>query len=363
MPKYTNSSGISVNVTPYFDSGFIFDYLHMKEELGGSLPFGEIGLLHDGSPEALKLVEEQDTGHITLEREGGNIYEIDFFITERGYRSNFLTLKFVCVPNREFYTDLKTSTWDDITSAIKSLYPGKIDLRCDSDVNNGVQFFQQRETDYDFCYRLCSSFKHDIVFGFGWEGLMLKETISKDHTGNQEPYWKIWGETEVSQITPYNFKYNRDLYEAPLNPWEQCEGKTENLPDRTNLESLNCCVMRTYGEYRIMGRDHYQALENRRYNLRYLDSSLWNSIKTVDINLPDWKLGDVVKYFSKWQEADGVSVPFDIYIVKANEVFFSPESSSHISADGLKFSWTTTMLGLQTSTGSVQPREDPTDKD
>ena len=361
MSKYTNSSGISINVTPYFDTGFIFDYLHMREELGGALPVGEIGLLHDGSDKALKLVEEQHTGHITLEREGGNIYDIDFFITDRSYSGNFFTLKFLCVPSREFFTDLKISTWDDITSAIKSLYPGKVELRCDSDVNNGVKFFQQRETDYEFCSRLCSSFKHDIVYAFGWEGLMLKETISKDHTMKAEPYWEIWAQTEVTQITPYNFKYSRSLYEAPLNPWEQYEGKNENLPDRTDYESLNCCSMRTYGEYRIMGRDYYQALENRRYNLRYLDSSLWTSIQTVDTNLPDWKIGDVVKYFKKWQEYDNVSVPFEVYIVKANEVFFSPESSSHISSNGLKFSWTTTMLGLQTSTGDEQPREDPTD--
>lgn len=354
--KYTNAAGISLNVTPYFEKGFVFEYLHMKEEIGGDLARGEMLMHLDGSSGSVELVDSGYTGHITLDREEGNIYEIDFFIYDKKFLNNDLTIKFLCVPSKEFFIDLKVSTWDDISGAINSLYPGQKRIECESDVNNEVPFYQQRETDYEFCKKLCYSFKHDIVFSFGFEGLLLKETISKDHLGNSEPFLRIWGDQEATILGNYSFKYNNLLYEEPINPWGGLESDTESLPDRTKFESLNCQVMRTYNEYRIMGRSHFQALENRRFNERYLKSDLWTVVKILNTNLPIWKIGDVVFFIRRLDENP---MPFDTFLIKSNEIFFSIDTSVHTDSRGLKFSWVSELLGLKQS-GETFPSEDPT---
>ena len=120
--KYTNSYKVSINFTPWFDSGYRFDNIHMYEELGGTIASGEISMSHDGSGEALKLITDQYTGQITLEKEGGNVYSIDIFIINKKYFKNFLTLNFICIKDKKFYTELIQAEWDDITSAIESIH-------------------------------------------------------------------------------------------------------------------------------------------------------------------------------------------------------------------------------------------------
>lgn len=359
--KYENPYGISIKIPEFLDNGFAFRSLHMYEEIGGRLAKGQLNMTFEGKDETLKILQEQNTGTMELVKEGGNIYKIPFFITKREFMDNNCTFDFYCIPSRDFFTTLKSTVWEDITGAINSLYPGQKDIRCESDVNNGVEFHQQRETDHEFLTRLCSSFKHDIVFAFGFEGLMLKETIGKDHTGKDEPdeEKKIWGGQEVAQTTNYRFPYNNLLYEAPINPWTEYEeeGK-ESLPDRTGLESKNCCCMRTYGEYRIMGKEFYQALENRRFNLRYLDSNIFTDLVIVDTDMPLWKIGDVVYYSRRENMENNPNPPFDLFLVKSNEVFFSMEGNPLTDPNGLKFSWTTKLIGLKQG-GDILPQTDP----
>lgn len=361
--EFTNAFGVTINVTPFFDSGCAFQKLQMYEELGGSLARGELWMMIDGKDESVNnMARDQHTGHLTLKKEGGNIYEVDFFIISRTILNNVFNVSFVCVPSREFYTTLRTSTWDDLSGAISSLYPGPQDIRCESDVNNGVEFYQQRETDHDFCTRLCMSFKHDIVFGFGWEGLLLKDTIGKDHTGKDEPFYKIYGNQEVTQLTDYKFKYNHLLYQPPLCPWEKYESEdgSEVLEDVTEYESKNCKALRTYEEYRIVGKDYYQALENRKFNQRYLDSSFFTDLVVSNNQMPLWKLGDVIYYSRRWSKLEGEpDPPFDTFLVKSNEVFYATDSTPYTNQNGQKFSWTTRLLGLKEG-GTELNTSDPT---
>ncbi len=95
--KYINSYKVSINFTPWFDSGYKFDNIHMYEELGGKIASGEISMSHDGSGEALKLITDQYTGQISLEKEGGNISTIDVLVINKTYFKNSLTLNFICI--------------------------------------------------------------------------------------------------------------------------------------------------------------------------------------------------------------------------------------------------------------------------
>ena len=364
--SYTSPYNISISIPEFFDHGFAFKSIHMIEKIGGELAHGKLKLFFKGDDDTLKILQEQNTGTIELTKEGGNIYIIPFFITNREFKDNDCVFDFYCVPSRDFYTTLKTTTWDDITNAITSLYPGAKDIRCESDVNSGVVFNQQRETDMEFLSRLCSSFKYDIVYSFGFEGLMIKDTIGKDHTGEDESSperredRKIWGGQSVAQMTDYKFPYNNLLYESPLNPWQEYEGKEgeDSLPDRTELESKNCCCMRTYNEYRIMGKEYYQALANRRWNLRYLDSNIYTDVIISSVDMPMWKIGDVVYYSRRENIENNPNPPFDLYLVKSNEVFFSADGTNLVDSNGLKFSWTTRLIGLKQG-GETLPQIDP----
>lgn len=354
--KYTNSYKVTIDFKPWFDSGYVFTKLHMIEELGGLVAYGEINMEHNGSSEALKLVTDQYTGTITLEKEEGNIYNIDIFVTSRKFYKNNVSLHFVCIKDKSFFTELINTEWDDITTAINSLYPGNKDIRCESDINNGVTIFQNSESNYSLCKKLAYSFKHMTVFAFGWEGLMIKELIGIDSGGNTEPYFNISGNSDLNQIDSYNLNYNKKLYHKPFNPWETTEEGED--AGYTNLQAKNCRVVQNYNDYCIVSTDYYQMMDNYWFNTRYMNSDLFTSFRTVYSDVPRYKIGDILKYSREEQES---KLPFDLFLVRSNELFFSIDNSKMVDANGLNFSWTSKFIGLQED-GSIMPEEDPTKK-
>lgn len=357
MSKYTNSYKVTVDFKPWFDTGYTFTKLHIYEELGGKVAGGEMDMEMDGSEEALKLITDQYTGTITIEKEEGNIYTIDIFITSKRFLANFLSISFVCIKDKKFYSDLITANYPDITSAINSIYPGNIDIRCESDVNNGVKIFQNSESNYSLCTKLAYSFKHNTIFSFGWEGLLIKELIGIDSTGNQEPYWSITGNTQLHQMDSFRFDYNKKLYHIPLNPWEQTDDGED--AGYTDLQAKNCRVVQNYNDYQIVGTDYYQLLDNQWFNKRIMNSNLYTTFRIVDLDVPRYKIGDVLKYTRDYDEES--RFPFDLFLVRSNELFIAIEGSSAVDSNGFNFSWTSRFMGLQQD-GSILPEKDPTDE-
>lgn len=354
MAKYTNSYEVTVDFKPWFDTGYTFTKLHLYEELGGRISGGEMDMEMDGSQEALKLITDQYTGKLTIEKEGGNIYNIDIFITSRKFFNNFLTITFVCIQDKKFYTDLITTTYSDIDSALKEIYPGKLDIRCSSDINNGVKIFQNSETNYSLCTKLAYSYKHNTVFAFGWEGLLIKEIIGIDSTGNKEPYWSITGNTQLHQKDSYKFDYNKKLYYKPINPWETNDSGEE--APYGNLQAKNCRVVQNYNDYQIVGTDYYQLMDNSWFNKRLMNSELYTTFRVVDFDFPRYKIGDVLKYKRDDQDS---KLPFDLFLVRSNELYLAIEGSSYVDENGFNFSWTSRFMGLQQD-GSILPETDPT---
>lgn len=352
--KYTNSYGVTVNFTPWFDSGYRFTKLHMYEEIGGALSGGSISLEYDGSPEALELITTQYTGTIEIEQEGGNIYSVPVFITSRNFFKNFMTLEFVCISDKKFFTELVSTEWTDIGGAIQSLYPGKQDIRCESDINNGVKIFQNGETNYSMCTKLAYSFKHGTIFAYGFDGLLIKELIGKDSGGNQEPFWEIIGEQEVHQVDSYATVYDKRLYYKPLNPWEN-----DPNTDYSTGMALGNRAMLFYSNYSIVGTDYYQLLDNYYYNKRYMDSNMFTSFRVVDLKIPGYRIGDVLKYTRGEEET---KLPFDTFLVRSNELFIAIEGSDVVDENGLSFSWTSKFMGIQEN-GEILPETDPTNSE
>lgn len=365
MAKYKNTYKVSINFTPWFDSGYRFDNIHMYEELGGKLAGGEISMTHNGSSEALSLITSQHTGKITLEKEGGNIYEIDVFIVNRKYIKNYLTLEFVCIQDKSFYTELIQAEWTDITSAIESLYPGKKDIRCECDINNNLTVFQNSESNMSLCSKLSYSFKKRSVFAYGWEGYMIKEIIGIDSGGNQEPYYSISAGSEFNQVDSYNLNYYRKIYYTPTNPWEPLrEGENNGVQaansdeDYTDLQCNNSRALQFYDDYIIVGTEFEQLIHNYLDNRKYMEMELFTSFRVTDFNMPKYKLGDILMYRRDEQESE---LPWKMFLVKSNELFMAIEDSDACAPDGSKFSWTSLLCGVEEN-GEVLPIIDPTTK-
>ena len=364
MGKYKNSYNVSINFTPWFDNGYRFDNIHLYEELGGKLAHGNIGMIHDGSGEALKLITEQYTGKITLEKEGGNIYEIDIFITNKKYYKNWVTLEFVCIKDKKFYTELVQTEWDDITAAINNLYPGKKDIRCECDINNNIVIFQNSETNQSICTKLAYGFKKNCIFGYGWEGFLLKEIVGIDSAGNKEPSYQLISNTEFNQIDSYNLNYYNKIYYTSINPWEPVKGGENNgrdidnisSKDYTNLQPKNSRTILLYEDYGIVGKDYEQLIYNYWNNKKYMKTDFFTSFRVTCFNIPKYKLGDVIKYSRIEQESQ---LPFTDFLVRSNELFMAIEDSKVSGPDGSKFSWTSMLCGIQENK-EILPISDPT---
>ena len=361
--KYTNTYKVSIDFTPWFDTGYIFDHIHLYEELGGKIASGEISMTHDGSEKALKLITEQYTGQIILEKDGGNIYTIDIFIINRKYFNNYLTLNFVCIKDKKFYTELIQAEWTDITSAIESLYPGKKDIRCKCDINNNLTIFQNSESNKSLCSKLSYGFKKNSVFAYGWEGYMIKEIIGIDSGGNKEPHYKVTGAAEFHQMDSYNLNYDHKIYYTPTNPWEPIKGDENNgeqleNTDYTDLQPKNSRTLKFYEDYTIVGKDFEQLMHNYWENRGYMNSNFFTSFRMKDFNIPKYKIGDILIYEREDQES---KLPFKLFLVKSNELFMAIEGSEVVGPDGENFSWTSLLLGIEENK-EILPIKDPTNQ-
>ena len=348
--KYTSQNGVSVDVSPWCTEGHHkFTSLHLYEELGGSIGKGEMELVNDGSETALNMVDKTRTATITLE--GPWNYTIPIYITGITSFRNSVSIQFICCPDIGFMTDLKQEVWEgkDITSIIGALYPGKQDVRCETDIQaSDLVFWQSQESSYDLLVRLCSAFKRDSVFSLGWEGLMIKETMGKyDSGGNEEPYLKLLGGGDFQPIGADDFKYTPGLYDMPENVWEDKDGKVA-LQDYTDVEPRNLRVIKKYDSLQIMQTPYYQLEENISYNLAYQRSGLTRNIVLLNtVGMPKYKIGDVVEYTYVPMNSEGIGWPYKYYLVKSNEFFLAIDGSELTDDMGNKFSWKSKLIALE----------------
>ena len=253
----------------------------------------------------------------------------------------------MCIKDKKFITDLLITEWDDINSAIKSLYPGKIDIRVSSDVGNGLKIFQGAETNYSLCTKLAMSFKRVIIFAYGWEGLLIKDVV-----GENEPNVSIGPQSDIFNITPYELEYDKFLYNNPSNPWIPEDDSGGGDSGLTPLYNSN---LTDYSNYHYVGVKYEPLLTNYLFNKRYTKNTLYSSIKTVIRGLPPYKLGDVIVFKDMKQEE---KLPFDTYLISENRFFMSIDGSLDLDEHGFNTSMTTIMLGVKEG-DLILPDTDP----
>lgn len=366
--KYVNQNGVGVDFDPWFKKGLRFTSLHMYEELGGTIAFGSMELLHDGSEQALELVDKERTGTITIDKkDGGWVYEIPIFITKLSSFRNVVSIEFICSPIKDFWSVPMQEVWEqDITSTVEALYPGKQDIRCETDIQaSDLVFYQNKESNYDLLVNLCYAFKKDSVFAFGWEGLMIKETMGeKDSTGETEPNLKLMSGGEFQQVSSDEYKYNPSLYHMPLNVWEDTEQKVA-LEDYTEKEPVNLRIIKKYNSTYAVRTPYYQLEENASYNRAYMNSDLTRTITIIDsMSMPGYKIGDVLEYSQASREKDSIGWPYKYYLVKSNELFMAIDGSDLRDENGNTYSWTSKLIALEENgTIALGNDEDPTDSE
>ena len=102
-------------------------------------------------------------------------------------------------------------------------------IRTDSDLPDNLTYHQTNQTDQEFLIDLCFAYKKSSIFGFGWEGLLIKDIL-----GEKNSNWKIEDPENIpfeafletgliSQVSHRAKIYNPKLYNHPYNPWENKE--------------------------------------------------------------------------------------------------------------------------------------------
>ena len=344
MGKWTDVKGTTVSITPFTDNGFKFVTLDCDEVLGGKLASGTIEMVHDGNDEALKLITTQETVDIELgNTELGTILTIHGIITNRSYLKNFLGISFLCAPDKDFYSRKSMLSFPDIDSAINSLWKGKKDIRTTSDLASGIKLNQGGNYDRTFLTNLCRGYKKETVFGYGLDGLLIKDLIGIDSTGNKEPYWTMLGGADVIQTTKqrYQLFHNKELYMKPEKVFEDASiGIEAQLFDT---------------RYRLVHSDHNILRENLYNNQKFYDTYMYNQIKVINtISLQSYRLGDVVNY-KRAGEYD--KLPFVKYIISHIKYHIRSEASKG-TKDDQPFKQTYTLMCLEEN-GEVMNEVDP----
>ena len=349
--KYTINE-ITINFLPWFDKGYKLKVLKLYEEICGKIAYGSIVMELEGTKASLNLVTNQFTGKLKIEKDVGDSYEIDVFITNRQYYKNSLTLEFLCLKDRSFYTDLVSLEHSDITTALNSLYPGKIDIRCESDLNNSIPIIQNCETNYDFCNELAFSFRKNVIFGYSWDRFFIKEKIGKyDSKGNLEPKLILLGNAGTEVLEIYSMHYNSMLFEKPWDPWlDTTEDNSVN--SYADKVPINNRTIKLFNNYITVGSSYVDLIKNYLYNTEQAKYNMFVSLKIKSSNIPDYRLGDVIIF----KEMKDLGIPNKYYLVKSNELVIINEGPA--DEYGSKISLVSTLIGLEHGT-NLLPETDP----
>ena len=371
MSKITNSYSISLEILPWTDNGhFKINKLHLVEELGGRIPEGEIQMYYDEDQEANDILTKTQTGtiKITDEKEGGLSFEIPYFIVKRKIFKNIIFFNIICTQNIEFYNKPVAMTYKEgIKAAISNVFPGKLDIRIEPDsAVDGKTEYQRSETGYEFCKRLAYAYKKNSVFCFGWEGLMIKDTMGETNSEGKveqdDTIIQVTGGKTFFNVESNELNYHEETNHEPYNPWKGITNDQETYFPTTqksyeDVESKNATVVMNMGQYQIIGKDKEQHLDNSRFNERLMNSSYYSKLKIKAQDLPNFKIGDVVQY----RRVDEDSKPvWKKFIVKGNELFWTGDDADGQTDElGFPFSWTTLLLGLDNGDWNKSPATPP----
>ena len=355
---------ISVDFTPWMNNGYVLRQIHLFEELGGEIARGNAELEYVGQDDAFNLLLNQYTGKLTITKESVSILEIDIFIVKRRFAKNFLTIEFLCISDIKFITDLVSLEYTDIKDAIESSYPGNVDIRCETELNTGDSpIIQFKETNHSFCNKLAYSYKKDIIFGYSWKGLIIKDRIGeKNSRGDIEvaddTCIALIGGGGLEPLDPYSIKYNNLLYKKSWDPWTEVEDKEDEESSYTTLVPINSRTIKFHNNYLTLGTNFYPLVENYLYNQARIKDNMYAALRIEIKDIPNYELGDVVHYKYLSEANDSINIPYEYFLIKTNELFISVGDFDG-NKNKSKIFWISTLVSLVDHNGELLPEKDP----
>lgn len=325
--------------------------IHLFESLGGAPAGGEIELWHVGDNKSLSDVTEKSKATLILtdEKDGGLKFEIPLFVITRSFYGNVLNIKVACISDKSFGLKRKSTVYPDIKTAISSTYPGKKNILIEPGVSPDGPVRQSEETDQAFNTRMCLSYKKDCIFGYGFEGLILKDRQGdKDHNGENEagdPKIKVNAGKLANPVTPSEMKDVRNINREVINPWTDSD-HPDNITkkDYSEFSSKNFNVLMKAGTHALVHKDQESHSKNALVNSSFLEYGGFHEIVIVLNDMPNYKLGDAVQFIPP--SADKEKDPINKFVVGSNEIFYALDGSNKTDFSGAKFSWTTKLYGL-----------------
>lgn len=343
---------VTIDLHPWTTSGYSIDWIHIKEKLGGELPCGRVSLKFGRTDEEYEKLLDQNTGLLILtdNREGGYSFKISIFIISRDYIRNSVLLNFVCIDDPKFFNDRISESYNNITEAIETVYPGDYKISIESDQNNENTIYQNCETGLIFLNRLCNSFKSTTVFGFGWDGLLLKDLIGISSSGKDEtileglPIITGGGTGDLTNTGPYTLTYNRRNTYPIINPWID----DDNVLQTTYQDYVPKNVISVLGtQYYICRSGYENLLINYINNKTRFNTDFEGGYSITGVDMPkNYRLGDIIRYFRAEDTDIKESNYYTKCLVYSNEVFFG-NGLERVGPHGFNFEWTTELRSIE----------------
>lgn len=346
MASSTSSQNIKLELTPWTDSGFSIDWVSFKEELGGTLPTGNVSLVFPRDQESLDSLLNINNGTFILEDNNpeGFCFEVPITVLNRSYDKNTLLLEFVGVANANFITTRVTADYKDISDAMGTLYPGELDVRVDSDLSNNQMLHQSCETGLDYLNRLLYSYKENTVFGYTWTGLLFKDLIGRSSVGTDEsvdnrlPSIVGGGTGNLTNIEPYTMTYSKVGNYKIVDPWEDSDNplKVAYKDDKP----INVTSILSSG-YHICRTGYEDMLVNHIKNAINFSTGFTGNYTITGTLMPNnYRIGDIV-FYRRAEDDDVIdSSYYTKCLVYSNSVFMG-NGQSMVSPRGFNFEWTT----------------------
>jgi hypothetical protein len=368
MIRYQNIYGYSINFTPWLDLGYRLVSVELQNTLGGTLAGGTIRLVGTQSNlPSLELKENLYSGTVSILNFGVTVKEFKVFFVRKTYKREELALDFVCIPDPKYVRDLHTKTHkgnlqniiEDIFSSSKEF----LDIRCTSDIQGIMRMYQSNQSDIDFLKNILSGYKRNCVFGYSWDRLILKETCTPEEMNSAKVI-----EAVTEEQSPASNSYDKGLYSVPRNLWEEGKDDLRVGEDYTDRQAINVRASSIMeGKVEYMGTEYYNMVNNSKKNIINLSSDYFQKLTITLKTLPDYQIGDVVRYYRNDNQVSDMIWPYEYYMVYANRMFFATSGTGvtdpTVPKDLGDYTFTTVLVGLEED-GSIAldktEEQDPT---
>lgn len=380
-----NTYGQEVKFSPWCDGNhFKLTMLHTYEQLGGPCAYGNVEMEWDGTSAGFNMIMNDRTATVSFSSKTGMKYTFQVVIIKIGMSHNIVNMDFVVAKDARFFKERMKTIYEDSTikEVVAAVYgrwgQGKFDYRTyEPDITGKRDYYQVNETDHEMLVRLCYSWRKGGIFGFGWDGLLIKDHCGlRNSKGNDEGPEKnrleVRTNSELEVLDQYTWSLDEPgLYRDYYNTFTK--GSPAELKSYDNWHPVHYNPFFKFGTHDVVsdwGVNWTQHHQNYLYNTRMLNTELYHSLRVTSADIPNYKLGDILylrrdDYLYQSHHHKGLyKWPYKFYQVYSNEYFMTFEDSAFYSEDGGSVSFTSRLKCIEKSSGdSWGDGGDPGEKD